>query len=161
MFKCDQCNMKKKTENKLRVHINTIHNRIKRNLSEMKKGPVQTTSMKLSPPKKKPKAGTADPESNIEDNKMDAEITPEVDNRNKIILSLQTTNMSLNDLLTKREKQIQVQANKIENYKQEKNDTLKKHDDMVTKNKNLINRPKIQLKRVSRKKSLLKTTWKL
>ena len=58
--------------------------------------------MKLSPPKKKPKVGMANPELNIEDNEMDAEITLDVDNRNKTIWSLQTTNLSLNELLAKR-----------------------------------------------------------
>ena len=53
-YKCEMCNIKKKTESELRVHKSTMHNRIKRNLSEMKRGPIsRTISVKRSPPMKK------------------------------------------------------------------------------------------------------------
>ena len=54
LFIYDESNTKKKTESELRVHKSTMHNRNKRNLSEMKRGPIsRTISVKRSPPMKK------------------------------------------------------------------------------------------------------------
>ena len=46
--------------------------------------------------------------------------------------------MSLNELLAKREEQIQVLLNEIENFKIENNYTSRKYENLVTKNLNLI-----------------------
>ena len=46
--------------------------------------------------------------------------------------------MSLNELLAKREEQIQVLVNEIENCKKVNNYTSRKYDNLVTKNLNLI-----------------------
>ena len=78
--------------------MSVTHKRIKRSLSEMKRGPIQRTiSMVKSPPKKKPK------ERHI---KLTAE-TPYTEH-NQVKEKVRQT---MNALLVQREEQIQHQAN--------------------------------------------------
>ena len=103
---CVLCNIKFKTEGEFRTHMSVTHKRIKRSLSEMKRGPIQRTiSMVKSPPKKKPK------ERHI---KLTAE-TPYTEH-NQVKEKVRQT---MNALLVQREEQIQHQAIEIADMKKD------------------------------------------
>ena len=56
IYSCDECDIKRSTEVLLKSHMKHVHGNIKRNLSEMRRGPKVTRSPpSLSPPSKKPK----------------------------------------------------------------------------------------------------------
>ena len=75
-FTSDLCTEKKKTESKLRNHITYKHDRAKRGMSELWQGPLQrTSSVKLSPPNKKPKEGLKEKDANKDLNPKKLEIT--------------------------------------------------------------------------------------